>query len=267
MAVSESGSQIWNANDLMTSEKAIFKEVRFIKASKVDPKSDDWLYVQEESPVKLSEISKLIVEKLRPAITEQVTKSNTFYNIMKEGQAAKPKEYQMDEKEAAELVATHKLTFGYGPEMEAMMVAIGKIHKAVPGEAAYDYLTRLHKLASSKQSIEEANLTEQYQQVYEKFKKQQQQLEALKQYEAAQKQYAGMQNQYGQYQQYQYYASSTAAPPLSPFIPAAPVQQPVLLPYVDTATEPQAVPEPEKPKVAVPDPVEPKKRLMKRSDD
>jgi len=197
---------------------------------------------------------------------QAIFKQVKFYRICKldhsddwlyeqESRIKMPEVYSMTGKEATELVASHKKNYNYSPEIEAEMVRIGQIIKAHEGESAYNFLTRLYQLAGTMVQQKATKALEM------------EQMKLQQQYKAAQSQvYEQMQQKLAQYDAGQLkpswwndsYSSQTNAVPHYSFtnitthtteaVPA--LVQPEVEPTVETR---------------VPDPVEPKKRLMKRN--
>lgn len=222
MAVSENGSQIWNPGDLMVGERAIFKDAKFVKVGPID--LENILYAQETQPSQHSQITKLILE----------------------GQAGKPKEFQMEEKEAAKLVTAHKAKYKYDTEVELEMAKLGYKTKPEPGEDAYDYLTRLYDTVKANKASAIAMMQEKLSAMAKAYEAKQMQQQMQNQHVAS--------TQANPYQQWGYSYSTQAWP-----------NDPVMVPAGGAvAVPPKVEPEPEKPKKDLPDPIEPKKRLMSK---
>jgi hypothetical protein len=241
MAVSESGAQIWNPHDLMTGEASVFKSAKFVKTI-ADPNDDAWIYQQESNPTLYSQVTKALVEKLRPSIIKAMDSQSVFYNMLKT-KPVKTVESQMTNDEAEKLVLLHQKMHGYSPEIEGKMAELGQKIKPEPGEPPYEFLTRLYHLVTMLSDDKE------------EYK-----LQLLKQQMAQQMKLQELQEKQLPYvsQSNYYYAASTAA------YPGGGILQPAVAPdglTVPPKVEPEPKPEPKK---ELPDPVEPKKRLMRK---
>ncbi len=257
MAVSESGSQIWNPDDLMVGEKMIFKSVKFKKHQAL-PKEDAWLYVQEGPPpdtllkktATADDFYNSIKSKLEIQIAEQITQAGPFYNMMKKKatEGLHPLlvswlfgKSNMKDDEILAICEKHKKDHGYDSYIEEQMATLGYKTPPIEGEDPVAYLTRLLLLVTNNNKLKIA---------YD----QQKQAQKIQQ-----KYYEGLQNK--QYNPlYQEWPSEgiqkyTTQVPNHPLL-GDPIDSPLTVP-------PKIEPE-TRPKPKLPEPIEPRKRLMKK---
>jgi len=243
----------------MVGEKALFKTVKFIKSQEVKP--GEWLYAQEGEPAKpvtMDDLYKALQPKLVEQIEAQITQAGPFYNLMKKkGQEATLAQVvswtlvnmTMTDKEILAICEKHKTDHGYSSLMEQRMATLGYNTPPTTGEEPYTYLSRLLEIAKveeQKQAFTKA-LGE-----YETLKKE---------YEAQQKAAQQAKAQLQQYNnpQIQQWPSSGA------MWSTTGIQQGPLL--GDSISAPMSVPPKaeEKPRPRLPEPIEPRKRLMKKA--
>lgn len=269
MAVSEQfPSQIWDPTDLMTGEKAIFKEVVFRKF-KPCAEDDSWLYVEDEGP-SLAAINKVVKDKMAAGFVAGVMAKSPFFEQMKKLQIPKQEQYKLDDATLDKIVKEHRAKHQYGHEIESMMTQLGFKNPPHTGEPILGYLDRLLDLANqgAKPMDWQSSTTYASNVTSDPNWKQQQEAyaEKMKEYE---------QQKYPQEQQWQYqqqYSNQTNMPIWK--VRDYGLQKGQSVPYhlpqfTQIQSAPQAIPddpvvEPEKPKRDLPDPIEPKKRLMKK---
>jgi hypothetical protein len=189
------------------------------------------------------------------------------------------------------IVDAHKAAFGYGPDVEKLMVEIGNKNPAKDAESIYDYLTRLLYLAKPEATkpVDWKSITSSSDTIDEdSWNKQQAQYEyetQLKMYQNKLAEYEHQKmltvNQYtqqtltqpmidwpNQYKSIQpgiahTQSSPNAFPPI--YYPPMSVPPQYLQPgAMAKPAETEIAPEPEKPKRDLPDPIEPQKRFMKK---
>jgi hypothetical protein len=194
-----------------------------------------------------------------------VMSKSPFFDQMKKLQSNKQEQYKLDDETIEAVTKAHRTLYGYGPEIEAMMAQLGYKNPPYTGESVMEYLTRLLKLAqpggkpvdwqSATTYMYNSNTSE-----LDWFKQSQKEQQNW-QYEQEKWQY---QKKLQQWQEQQY-ITQTNQPVQVPFVPLPQLQPYNLQPYLQGQTVPELTTvEPEKPKRDLPDPIEPKKRLMKK---
>ena len=247
---------VWTNRDADLHEHNTSGILHFKYSHTVNGASLDCAYYDEvaEKPMNYSAMAKLVIEKLRPQIIARLLEApgNFSESYAKSQSAAGTKKELLDlvEFDALKVVEEHKKKYGYSTAIEKQMATIGAVCPAEKEETPFDYLTRLLGMANNQNE-----------------KKIQQSYNQSIQYKNA-KIYQGMQAI--QPHQPDWYVQQTITQNIitqTNSLPSGPVFQPAAIgdwsqykPGPVVAMPPEAV----KPKRELPDPIEPRRRLMKK---
>lgn len=248
--------QTYSLDDLSPAESAKFETIEFRYRYKL-PNEETVVYEEEALPpasttVTYDAIAKLTLNKIGPSIIKQINQKSamTYHNDKKAEMAAiatKKDLYDYWTNEIEKVVSKHKADFKYGADLEAYMVQIGPKNPPHDQETPYEYLTRMLSLAK-----EQAAMQWKMQNTYYNNDS------TNPDWAYQQQQYQNKIYEYKQ-QQYDQIVSTSSLPPLGgyqfmggAFAPA--LQQAAPVPPLAPAV----------PKKELPEPVEPKKRLMRK---
>ena len=237
---------VWTNRDADLHEHNTSGILHFKYSHTVNGASLDCAYYDEvaEKPMNYSAMAKLVIEKLRPQIIARLLEApgNFSESYAKSQSAAGTKKELLDlvEFDALKVVEEHKKKYGYSTAIEKQMATIGAVCPAEKEETPFDYLTRLLGMANNQNE-----------------KKIQQSYNQSIQYKNG-------------YQQPDWYVQQTITQNIitqTNSLPSGPVFQPAAIgdwsqykPGPVVAMPPEAV----KPKRELPDPIEPRRRLMKK---
>jgi len=237
---------VWTNRDADLHEHNTSGILHFKYSHTVNGASLDCAYYDEvaEKPMNYSAMAKLVIEKLRPQIIARLLEApgNFSESYAKSQSAAGTKKELLDlvEFDALKVVEEHKKKYGYSTAIEKQMATIGAVCPAEKEETPFDYLTRLLGMANNQNE-----------------KKIQQSYNQSIQYKNG-------------YQQPDWYVQQTITQNIitqTNSLPSGPVFQPAAIgdwsqykPGPVVAMPREAV----KPKRELPDPIEPRRRLMKK---
>ena len=263
---------VWTNRDADLHEHNTSGILHFKYSHTVNGASLDCAYYDEvaEKPMNYSAMAKLVIEKLRPQIIARLLEApgNFSESYAKSQSAAGTKKELLDlvEFDALKVVEEHKKKYGYSTAIEKQMATIGAVCPAEKEETPFDYLTRLLGMANNQNenrfgSLSEKKIQQSYNQSIQYKYKNGYQDEVAKIYQGMQAIQPHQPDWYVQQTITQNIITQTNSLPSGPvFQPAAIGDWSQYKPGPVVAMPREAV----KPKRELPDPIEPRRRLMKK---